>query len=236
MKNIQLPGSLSPALVIVTSILYTAAVILLTLVSLMPTANAATETRFANISNAQQCSDAARLATLFSYIDHAAIKHCNIAIRTENLRDDDLAATYNNRGVLFKKLSRHSKALRDYYSARNLKREFVASYVNIGNVFYSQQEFEKAVRFYDKALNSGKDLRVGSESAAYINRALAKEQLGFLEAARLDYQSALELDVHTEKVREHLQRLDSGSSVEPSQDGLAAELLDDLVVAGLVGR
>lgn len=236
MKKVQLPGSLSPALVVVASILYTTAVILLTLISLMPAANAATETRFSNISNAQQCSNAARLATLFSYIDHTAIKYCNIAIRSENLRDHDLAATYNNRGVLFKKLSRHSKALRDYYSARNLKREFVASYVNIGNVFYIQQEFEKAVRFYDKALDSGEDLRPSSESAAYINRALAREQLGFLEAARLDYQSALELDVHSEKVHEHLQRLDRGSSLEQTEDGLAIELLDDLVVAGLVSR
>ena len=100
--------------------------------------------------------------------------------------------TYINRGVLNKKRHHLAAALRDYYRSRNLERNSASVYINIGNVFFSEEQYTRALRFYNKALKM-KIERVRTNGAALANRGLANERLGNIEQAIEDYRAATQL-------------------------------------------
>ncbi len=228
-KNIQLPNSLTPAIVVISSFFYTAIILFLILLTVAPGASAKSETEFSNVSHAQRCATAALAAARFDFVGREAIKHCNMAIRTEPLRENDLAVTYNNRGVLYKKKNRLDKALIDYYSARNINRDMAVLYVNIGNVFYGEQDFEKAINYYDKAIAEDANIRASARSAALTNRGMANEKLYRLATAIHDYKAALSIDANADLAAHRLQLLSVGGQAS----GSAAQ--HSITLDGLVG-
>lgn len=214
MKNNRSSGSPGPTFVIISSLIYTALVLMLTVLTVVPSAKADSVTVFTKVSNATQCARAAKMASRNISVSRDAIVNCNLAIRTERLKDDDLALTYNNRGVLYKKMARFSKALNDYYSARNINREFVGIYVNIGNVFFGEENFDAAIRHYDKALRYAD--RVSEKNAvspdtvrwvALTNRGMANERRGHLYEAISDYRAALGINADADIATKRLMGL-----------------------------
>lgn len=244
MKDNQLPFSLTPAFMVVTSLIYTVVILMLAIFLLVPNASASSKGGFSSISNAKYCADAARLAANQNYVQGKAIVHCNLAIRTEYLNDKDLAITYNNRGVLYKKLDRYSNALRDYYSARNINKDFAGIYINIGNVHFANQDLQLALKYYDKALSYyGQQLNnlqdhdkrikratVVDLTAAFTNRGLVNEKLGLLHHAIRDYRSAIASNPKAILALSRLEFLQLGS------DGLdASDSNQHFVLQGIVG-
>lgn len=243
MRDNQLPFSLTPTFVVITSLVYTSAILLLAIFLLVPSAGASTDKVFSNVSNAQHCADAARLAVSHNYVDRKGIAHCNIAIRSERLKEKGLAITYNNRGVLYKKLDKYSSALSDYYRARNIDRDFIALYINIGNIYFGNQDLERALKYYDRALSSYlKSVNGSSEqsmidrgpvtalTAAYTNRGMVNEKLGFVTRAMNDYRAAIEWNPTAQTAQARLQ------SLQLDSHGLdAADINKSFVLQAVVG-
>ncbi|MDD3875682.1 MAG: DUF6056 family protein, partial [Bacteroidales bacterium] len=63
------------------------------------------------------------------------------------------------------------------------------AYINLGDVYYRQRDFNKAIEVYEKALDINPTYEL-----AYNNLGLAKFELGFIEDAICDYNKALELN------------------------------------------
>lgn len=233
MKNTQRPVAPTPKLILVTSIVYISLIVFLTLLTPAPKVQAAvtgdTVKSFSSVSHAQRCATAAQLAVRVGFVGVDAIKHCNMAIRTEPLREDDLAITYNNRGVIYKKLNRYDKALLDYYSARKLNRDIAAIYVNIGNVFYGERNFEDALRYYDKVLAMDTELKESVKVAVYTNRGMTYHKMDYMENAVHDLQSAIEISDSAKQAAKLLNQLTVGGSAEN------AALNQQFLLDGLAG-
>lgn len=234
MKNTQRPVAPTPKLILVTSLVYISLIVFLTLLTPAPKVQAAVSAdsvkSFSSVSHAQRCATAAQLAARIGFVEADAIKHCNMAIRTEPLREDDLAVTYINRGVIYKKLNRYDKALHDYYSARTLNRDIAAIYVNIGNVFYGERNFENALRYYDKALALDVELKDSVKVAVYTNRGMTYHKLDYVENAVSDLQNAVEISDSARQAAKLLNRLTAGGTDQSA--GLNQQFLLDSL-AGL---
>lgn len=191
MKNIKLPTPFTRSNMVFFSGIYALALVLVLLL-FSPTIRAGAKVEFSRVSHASLCASAARQAVIFDSASREDVAVCTIAIRTERLSKHDLAMTYINRGVLNKKRHQLEAALRDYYRSRNLERNFASVYINIGNVFFSEQQYDRAVRFYNKALTMEME-RQRTNGAALVNRGLANERLGNIEQAIEDYRAASQL-------------------------------------------
>ncbi len=190
---------------------YVAMLIAFMLIGLVPQAKADSSVRFDSLSSAAKCAYAAKIAVRVQFASIEDLRLCSHAIRTEALSEEDLAKTYMNRGVLRKKLNERTAALRDYYMSRNLHRDEPGLYVNIGNIFYGSSDFDRAIDYYDRALAMGEP-SLAVQNAAFINRGLAHEQLGDVDAAIRDYERALELKPGHPLSTDRLEALESGAT------------------------
>lgn len=172
-----------------------------------------------NISNAYDCYLAAQFSILMRAPSNDDIEACTRAIRMEKLSKSGLAKTYTNRGVLRKIMHRNSSALRDYYRARSLGGETPELNVNIGNIAYAEKRYEKALRYYDKALS----MNMRNEFIAHVNRGLVNERLGDLDAAIEDYRAALVTNPELDLARERLELIQFGDARLPNHEN--SELL-----------
>ena len=139
-------------------------------------------------SDARQCFDSARRAVAFGETTPFARNSCTTALASELLTRDK-AATYVNRGILSMALEEYGSALGDFDAAMVLHPEYGAIYVNRGNVFFIQDRYVSAIAEYTKAVA----VEMDEYQVAYLNRGMAHEILGDLEAAEADYRRALEL-------------------------------------------
>ena len=188
MKNVKLLTPFTRSNMVFFSAIYTLGLVLLMLF-FSPNIRAGAIVEFSNVSKASQCASAAREAVHCDNASRDDVAICTMAIRTEQLSQHDLAMTYINRGVLNKKRHRLEAALRDYYRSRNIEGDSASVYINIGNVFFSEKQYARALRSYNKALKM-KVERTRTNGAALANRGLTNERLGNIQQAMEDYRAA----------------------------------------------
>ena len=134
------------------------------------------------------------------------IKYCTRAIEQDQLPKRDLAATYNNRGIIYAAQGQLQKAMADHNRAAELAPRMGKVYLNRGNVHHRFKDYSQALSDYDQAQTLG---RVPLDVLHY-NRALSLIALKRLPAARDSLQKALGANpgVLTLSIQNILARLD----------------------------
>ena len=156
-------------------------------------------------SFATECFRESTMAAKLGSSSSQSIDICNKALHHGNLKQRDRIATYVNRGVIYASLSQYNKAVKDYQKAITLDGTVAEPYLNRGNLWFLGQKWQKAMADYDKSI----ELKLSQAEVAYFNRGMAKEQLGLLEEAKIDYLTALELRPEWNDPQEKLERVQS---------------------------
>lgn len=118
-----------------------------------------------------------------------SIRHCETALRQENLNQKDRAATYVNQGILLMRSKAHAEALASYDKALKMKPKLVEAHINRGACLLYLGRTDEAITVLTTAIETQND----HLPDALYNRALAYERLGQSKAAYLDFKKALEL-------------------------------------------
>nr|WP_321362338.1 tetratricopeptide repeat protein [uncultured Hyphomonas sp.] len=127
---------------------------------------------------------------------------CTKAIQAELMNTENKAATYTNRGVLRMRAGDYDAALSDYSTAKKMKPELGAVWLNEGAALIFRKDFDSALVSLNKAI----ELDSQELYAAYYNRAIARENTGDLAGAYSDFQKALELNPDFERAKWQLTR------------------------------
>ncbi len=137
-----------------------------------------------------------------SQVPLGPIEVCTIALREGVLATHDLAATYNNRGVLYFVQSSFAEAAADFEDARRLDATIAEVHVNHGATMIALKKWAEGVASLDKGIA----LEPAEIEKAFYNRAIANEELGNVRGAYLDYRKAAELKPDWEQPRQQLTR------------------------------
>ena len=174
---------------------------LLVTLLLIPTADALAQARTTfGSDNATRCYQESNMPFASS-----GIRHCTDAIRHDGLTLRNLAATHTNRGIIYAASGRYEKAMKDHNQAILLMPELGEIYVNRGNVFHQQLEFDQALQDYQTALEVGgvaKDI-------VHYNRALSLIRLKRWDDARLALETALETNPDSFRVKRKLNQFNA---------------------------
>ena len=135
---------------------------------------------------AVKCAEQAAIATRGGRASSRGIDACTDAIDHETLNPDELAGAYVNRGVLYLTLGHVSGAIPDDEAGPQIRANLADSVVNRG----AAQRFADAIGDFDRALA----LKPRHSEWIYYDRGLAREDLGDLKGAYLDYLQASLLD------------------------------------------
>ena len=174
---------------------------LLATLLLIPTADALAQARTTfGSDNATRCYQESNMPFASS-----GIRYCTDAIRHDGLTLRNLAATHTNRGIIYAASGRYEKAMKDHNQAILLMPELGEIYVNRGNVFHQQLEFDQALQDYQTALEVGgvaKDI-------VHYNRALSLIRLKRWDDARLALETALETNPDSFRVKRKLNQFNA---------------------------
>lgn len=118
------------------------------------------------------------------------VETCSLAIRQGMMGVNDLAATYDNRGVILDRLGRRDEADTDFLKAAALRPDLGDAYVNHGTVLIRRMEYAQALDAIDRGIALGPSF----PQVAYYDRALALQRLGRNQEAYDDLRKALTLE------------------------------------------
>ena len=107
---------------------------------------------------------------------------CDMAIKREALSKKDLAATYDNRGVMLDQLGHIERASADFNKAIEIQPDLGDPYVNLGVMLIKEKKYAPAL----DQINKGMDLGMGFPHLGYYNRAIAEQMLGRYKEAYYD--------------------------------------------------
>ena len=138
---------------------------------------------------ASECYQNSARANRSDNAEFSDLESCDQAIEYGTLLEQDLIATFVNRGLLYAIMGNLSRAERDYSSALELNSKVAEIYLNRGNLRFMSGRFEQAVSDYNKA----ESLELKQSHILFLNRGMAYENLGLFEQAQRDYIASLEL-------------------------------------------
>jgi tetratricopeptide (TPR) repeat protein len=138
---------------------------------------------------AATCATAAAEAVGQGVPAKSALAACDEAIRQAPLTRGERAATYLNRGVLHLAAGDYPAAIADDDAALRLQGDLAEAFINRGAAFSAQRRFGDAVGDFTRALA----MAPRQPAQIYYNRALAREDLGDVKGAYLDYLQASRL-------------------------------------------
>ena len=101
---------------------------------------------------------------------------------------DGSFVAYEVRGLEHFKLKRYQQAIADFRKVIELAPDSAYGYGMLGEVMCELEQYQEAIPYLDKYL------QIASKVAIYLLRGNAKEQIGDLEGARADLESALTLE------------------------------------------
>jgi tetratricopeptide (TPR) repeat protein len=127
---------------------------------------------------------------------------CTRAIQLEAMNVSNKAATFTNRGVLRMRQGNYDAALADYATAKKMKPDTGATWLNEGAAYIFKKDFNSALVSLEKAI----ELNSEDLYAAYYNRAIAKENTGDVQGAYYDFVKSKELNPEFEATDRQLAR------------------------------
>lgn len=118
----------------------------------------------------------------------AAIRLLSAAIDSGKLGKNDLATSYNNRGMAFAATDKADKAVADYGRAIKLVPYYGPAYLNRGNIYSEQGKYDEAIAEFDMAIKIS-----ATYALAYNSRGAAYYRKGDLDAAMADLDATIRL-------------------------------------------
>lgn len=142
-----------------------------------------------NISALDCYQTATSVATLEGFeVNIDMFDPCNIALIELGLSDEDRAATFVNRGILYAASGSLAEALSDYEEALNINPTLAQVYINRGFVYHFENQLDLALNDYNQAL----ELNVKRKYLAYFARGIIYEEKNLWNEAIRDYRKSLE--------------------------------------------
>ena len=151
---------------------------------------------------ARDCYDAARAVDTRGAAPASQIAVCDEALETEALSVRDRAGTFVNRGILRMSRREYEAALADYSQAIRLSPDSGVAHVNRGAALIALERADEGVAAIDRGLA----LNADQPEKAYFNRGYAREMLGDVKGAYLDFSRAAELRPDWDLPRNELAR------------------------------
>lgn len=161
--------------------------------------------------DARDCFEAAR----FEGVSMRDIAACDRALVPGATRRKDRIATYVNRGILKARNSDQAGAMADYESALKMAPRQAEVFVNRGNVRYATGDVAGALDDYARSL----ELDIRDQGAVHYNLGLAHEKLGQADAARRNYERALEIKPDWLLPRRRLEAMQTPADAGPGAGG-----------------
>ena len=119
------------------------------------------------------------------------LRFCDDALHREALTDDELVATFVNRGILKARLGDLDEAIADYDAALSRDPDEPEAYLNKGfALLHLSDSGAQAKPLFDTALAK----KTRRPELAYYGRGVANEMTGEVRAAYMDYREASRLD------------------------------------------
>ncbi|MBT8447964.1 MAG: tetratricopeptide repeat protein [Gammaproteobacteria bacterium] len=154
-------------------------------------------------AHAKECFNTASLAAMATELGGFSDAACTRAIEDSPLSMHDRVATYINRGIVRVGNRDFAEGFADYEAAMKLSPDTPETYVNVANVYYLGEKYDRAIELYTQSLELG----LRRSHVAYFNRGMANEHLGRYTAAEADYRQALEYSPDWESPRDKLDGL-----------------------------
>ncbi len=118
--------------------------------------------------------NATSVATIEGFaVKSSMVESCNVALIEVGLSDDDRAATFVNRGILYAAFGSLAEALSDYEEAINLQADLAQIYINRGIVYHFEKQFDLALADYNQAL----ELNVENKYLVFFARGIINEEM-----------------------------------------------------------
>ncbi len=114
-----------------------------------------------------------------------AINYCVRAIYSGDLSQDQLAATFYNRGFEYSKHGDLDQAVKDFRAAIDLRPGFIAAYHSLAVAYMDKGEEAVAIEAVGEAIE-----KTPGDAALYRNRAMLRLQRGEYSAALSDIEAA----------------------------------------------
>jgi len=130
----------------------------------------------------------------------SGIDVCNEAIKREALGRKDLAATYDNRGIMLDMRGRTDDAASDFNMAISLDPKLGDPYVNLGSMLIKKRQYAESLEH----INKGLDLGMSFPHIGYYDRAIAEQMMGRYKEAYYDYKKVLEIEPNYTQAAERL--------------------------------
>ncbi len=158
----------------------------------------------------QICADSAAAASHGAVAGSTGLTQCTAALDQESLTRHDRAATYLNRGVLYLARSDYMHAIADDDAALRIEGNLAEAYANRGAASAALRHYSDAAADFTQALA----LSPAKPETIYFDRALAREDLGDLKGAYLDYRKAAELAPAWDLPKQQLARFTVGHAAQ----------------------
>jgi tetratricopeptide (TPR) repeat protein len=136
-------------------------------------------------STARDCYEAA----IARSADRNSFYHCDLALDTEGLSQQDRAATLVNRGVLYLRGHNYHSAGRDFDAALKTDANNAEAWLNLAIASLQQGGAAETLPMIEKSLS----LNTARPALAYYSRSIVYERTGNLRGAYNDLQRAHEL-------------------------------------------
>ena len=114
-----------------------------------------------------------------------AINYCVRAIYSGDLSQDQLAATFYNRGFEYGKKGDHDLAIKDFRAAIELRSGFAAAYHSLAVAYMDKGEPAVAIEAVGEAIE-----KAPNDAALYRNRAMLRLNRGEFSTALRDIEAA----------------------------------------------
>ena len=158
---------------------------------------------FSGAENAgYQCATAAASAQARGNATDGDLAACTMAINLAGDAKGRLAAALTNRGVMHLARAEYAATIADSTAALQVDGKIAEALVNRGVALMLQGRASDAVADISKGLA----LAPSHAERAYFNRAMAREDMGDLKGAYLDYREAARMDPSWDRPQKELAR------------------------------
>jgi tetratricopeptide (TPR) repeat protein len=109
---------------------------------------------------------------------------------------DDLPGAYRiyyNRGTELNKMGRQDDAIADFNRTIALLPDFSPAYGNMGAAYLDKHEWKEAVNAFNMFIEVATEEGERLDMRPYYGRAMAYEELGMMDKAKLDYKESCRL-------------------------------------------
>lgn len=170
----------------------------LALALMTATAQAQSDVTFIDGGFVELCSDVAKavdkptgntVTLTGTRLPTPPLEICTMAIDTAAGVPFDLAASYNNRGVIHYHNRNYEIALKDFDQSVAIKGDLAAAHINRGYVLMALKRWQESLA----AFNKGIVPEAPELAKAHFNRGIVHEELGHVREAYFDYLKASEL-------------------------------------------